>query len=414
MLLFSAFGTPAYAITITPITPIQPIIPPLISPEYDFTVANGAVTITKYKGTAAKVEIPSKLGGSPVKVIGISAFSSNAMLTDVIIPEGVTTLKDMSFYNCSNLVNVTLPSTLTAMEGESFALCSKLTSMTDCTILDEIETDLNRYHKLYDALRIVDPASKVVIAHSGKIVDGSENTGCAYWEDHSLKDSPIAMRAFQENECFIELKHVADAAFLISAIPIETSRGKLVLELLKDVTNSLLIGPYDNSDPINNLAFKDELTNLFNRRYVDERLPEDIIKAFTEQLPMSLVFLDVDNLKEINDLLGHAFGDKVLKEVSEIIMRSIRSDTDWVARYGGDEFLICLNNTEAKEAFEIAERIRNKIAELVILENKKVKTTASLGIYSMGQEEMTAAKVISFADHKMYEAKRNGKNCTMQ
>lgn len=286
--------------------------------------------------------------------------------------------------------------------------------MTDFTILDEIENDLNRYHKLYDTLRIVDPVSKLVIAHSGKIVDGSENTGCAYWEDHSLKDSPIAMRAFQENECFIELKHLADAAFLISAIPIETSRGKLVLELLKDVTNSLLIGPYDNSDPINNLAFKDELTNLFNRRYVDERLPEDIIKAFTEQLPMSLVFLDVDNLKEINDLLGHAFGDKVLKEVSEIIMRSIRFDTDWVARYGGDEFLICLNNTETKEAFEIAERIRNKIADLVILENRKIKTTASLGIYSTGQEEMTAAEVISLADHKMYEAKRNGKNCTMQ
>jgi len=286
--------------------------------------------------------------------------------------------------------------------------------MTDFTILDEIENDLNRYHKLYDALRIVDPVSKVVIAHSGKIVDGSENTGCAYWEDHSLKDSSIAMRAFQENECFIELKHGADAAFLISAIPIETSSGKLVLELLKDVTNSLSIEPNDHSDPINNLALKDELTNLFNRRYVDERLNEDIIKAFTEQLPMSLVFLDVDNLKEINDLLGHAFGDKVLKEVSEIIMRSIRSDTDWVARYGGDEFLICLNNTEAKEAFEIAERIRNKIAELVILENRKIKTTASLGIYSTGQEEMTAAEVISLADHKMYEAKRNGKNCTMQ
>jgi hypothetical protein len=94
-----------------------------------FTVAIGATTITKYKGTAAKVEIPSQLGGSPVKVIGISAFSSNATLTDVIIPEGVTTLKDMSFYNCKNLVNVTLPSTLTALEGESFAMCEKLTGI---------------------------------------------------------------------------------------------------------------------------------------------------------------------------------------------------------------------------------------------------------------------------------------------
>lgn len=146
LLLFSALVTPAYGITITPITPITPIqpgdgttLPPLLSPEYDFTVANGAATITKYKGTASKVEIPSKLGGSPVKVIGIMAFNGNQTLTDVVIPEGVTTLKDMSFYNCTNLVNVTLPSTLTRLEGESFALCSKLTSITlpdNLTFLD--------------------------------------------------------------------------------------------------------------------------------------------------------------------------------------------------------------------------------------------------------------------------------------
>lgn len=72
-----------------------------------------------------------------------------------------------------------------------------------------------------------------------------------------------------------------------------------------------------------------------------------------------------------------------------------------------------LNKTDANEAFEIAERVRNKIAELVILDNSKIMTTASLGIYSTGQEEKTAAEVISLADNKMYEAKRNGKNCTM-
>ncbi len=158
LLLFSALITPAYGITITPITPTQPItpitpiapitpiepgviteLPPLISPEYEFTVANGATTITKYKGTASKIEIPSQLGGSPVRVIGIMAFNGYKTLTDVVIPEGVTTLKDMSFYNCTNLVNVTLPSTLTRLEGESFALCSKLTSIAlpdNLTFLD--------------------------------------------------------------------------------------------------------------------------------------------------------------------------------------------------------------------------------------------------------------------------------------
>lgn len=129
---------------------------------------------------------------------------------------------------------------------------------------------------------------------------------------------------------------------------------------------------------------------------------------------MSLIFLDVDNLKGINDSLGHAFGDKVLIETSDIIILLIRSDTDWAARYGGDEFLICLNNTDAKEAFEVAERIRSKIADLVILQNERIKTSALLCIYSTGKHRITAAEAISYADSKMYTAKKNGKNCTIQ
>jgi len=143
-LCLSALAAPASALTIgtpiTPVTPVQPITPPLLSLEYDYTVANGAATITKYKGTAAKVEIPAKLGGSPVRVIGISAFSSNPTLTDVTIPEGVTTLKDMAFYNCKNLVSAALPSTLTAVEGEAFALCPKLTGIVLPDGLTKLDT----------------------------------------------------------------------------------------------------------------------------------------------------------------------------------------------------------------------------------------------------------------------------------
>ena len=285
--------------------------------------------------------------------------------------------------------------------------------MTNDILLSQIENELERYRKLYDALRIIDPVNKRTIGRSDNSEHGLGNISFDYWTSDLISDDSIATNAFQENTCVMRLVHMGSSTFLVTAFPIELSGVKLVLELLKNVSNSLSINPKDYSDPSNSLALKDELTNLFNRRYVDERLSKDIVKAFVEQLPMSVIFLDVDNLKEINDSLGHAFGDKVLIDVADIIMRSIRSNTDWVARYGGDEFVICLNKTDANEAFEIAERVRNKVAELVILQNNKIGTTVSLGIYS-GQNEMTAAEVISFADKKMYEAKRNGKNCTMQ
>lgn len=286
--------------------------------------------------------------------------------------------------------------------------------MTNEILLSQIENELERYRKLYDALRIIDPFNKRTIGRS----DNSEHEFCNisfdYWTYDLISDDAIAISAFQENECFMKLEHVADATYLVTAFPIEISNEKLVLELSKKMTDSMPIAFNNFYDPINNWELKDELTNLFNRRYVDGRLSEDIMKAFTENLPMSLIFLDVDNLKGINDSLGHAFGDKVLIETSDIIILSIRSDTDWAARYGGDEFLICLNNTDAKEAFEVAERIRSKIADLVILQNERIKTSASLGIYSTGKRRITAAEAISYADSKMYTAKKNGKNCTIQ
>ena len=102
-----------------------------------------------------------------------------------------------------------------------------------------------------------------------------------------------------------------------------------------------------------------------------------------------------------------------LKEVSAILLHSIRTDTDWVARYGGDEFLICLYNTGSEEANLIAERIRNKISGLIILQNENIGTTASLGVSSTEDTPLSADELISSADQKMYLAKKSGKNCTM-
>ena len=159
--------------------------------------------------------------------------------------------------------------------------------MTDNTKLVEIEKELVRVHKIYDALRIIDPINKRVIERSENPKHAPEYNSLIFWVNESISDDSIALRAFQENECFMKLEHMIESKFLVTAFPIEISNEKLVLELIKNVTNSLSVGYTDYSEPINNLALKDELTNLFNRRYVDERLSEDIMKAFAEKLPMS-------------------------------------------------------------------------------------------------------------------------------
>lgn len=126
--------------------------------------------------------------------------------------------------------------------------------MTNNTTIAEIEQELNRYHKLYDALRIIDPVNRRIMGRADNSVNGSGDIPCAYWKSDLIGEDSIAMCAFQGNECFTKLEHTDDFTFLVIAIPIKISNDNLVLELFKNVTNSFSIGSNDYSDPINSLS----------------------------------------------------------------------------------------------------------------------------------------------------------------
>lgn len=168
---------------------------------------------------------------------------------------------------------------------------------------------------------------------------------------------------------------------MVTAVPIEDPKMPIVLELLKNASDTMLIGldNYKDGKPVivsemNDMVIKDQLTSLFNRRFIDDRLPVEIIRATIAKSPLSIIFFDVDDLKGINDTFGHSAGDLALNEVGRIISAGIRNDTDWAARYGGDEFLICLNKTDYDEAYQIAERIRRSVEEVIIpIENMNKK-----------------------------------------
>lgn len=291
--------------------------------------------------------------------------------------------------------------------------------MYDNITLDKVEAQLSFFNKMYDVIRLVDPVKKRVIEYRG--LDRLETGGIchSYWKDGKLCDNCISIRAYANNKCFQKLEQACDEILMVTAIPIDNVEVPTVLELLKNATETMMIGTGVYTDghlmrnlilELNDLAIKDELTGLYNRRYVDERLPADIIKATLENAPLSVVFVDVDNLKEINDTYGHVTGDKAITKITDAFLSSIRTDSDWVARYGGDEFIICLNNTSSETAYQIAERIRSKISSLVLSEDENIKTTISLGVYTMQETLLTPDELISMADQRMYQAKQQGKN----
>ncbi len=168
-------------------------------------------------------------------------------------------------------------------------------------------------------------------------------------------------------------------------------------------------------------SITDSLTGLKNRRFFDERLHEEFRRAQRYGDYLSLIMLDLDHFKEVNDRFGHPSGDAVLREASSLIRASIR-DPDICARYGGEEFAVILPKTHMSGALAVAERIWRELdaKEYVIPPNgpvvdaaatRTVRVTASLGIAFYPSKDITTGELLlRFADQALYQAKRAGRN----
>jgi diguanylate cyclase (GGDEF)-like protein len=164
---------------------------------------------------------------------------------------------------------------------------------------------------------------------------------------------------------------------------------------------------------IRELVFKDDTADCFNRRYFNEFLAEELSRATRFKAALSLIFFDMDNLKEVNSSLGHAAGSRAIFEVSQRVRAKIRR-FDKLFRFGGDEFCIVLPETEWHGALEVAERVRESIAGKRLLTEKTggkgVKMTASFGIASFPLHARSREELIHLADWAMQRIKRGTKN----
>lgn len=160
------------------------------------------------------------------------------------------------------------------------------------------------------------------------------------------------------------------------------------------------------------MAVTDGLTGLNNRRYLDNHLTEVISKARGRQKPVSIVMCDIDHFKKVNDTHGHDVGDEVIREFARRIKKNIRN-IDLACRYGGEEFVVVMPDTDVALARVVAERIRNEVAlhPFIVEEGaKQLPITVSLGVSCLEKETDTGDSLIKRADNALYEAKRAGRN----
>lgn len=159
------------------------------------------------------------------------------------------------------------------------------------------------------------------------------------------------------------------------------------------------------------LVVTDDLTKLFNTRYLNRTIDIEIQRSNRYHTSISLIFIDVDYFKNINDQYGHLVGSKMLVEMGQLIIKSLRS-IDIVARYGGDEFVVVMPQTSPKAAAQIAERLRRSVEQNVFLkkEGYALKMTASFGVASYPESAKSKEDLLHLADEAMYRVKYTTRN----
>jgi len=181
-------------------------------------------------------------------------------------------------------------------------------------------------------------------------------------------------------------------------------------ELLSRI--SVMIRIREAEKKIETLSLTDELTGLYNRRYMYQRFEEEISRAKRNALSLSCLMLDIDFFKKINDTYGHNIGDFVLKELAQILKKNLRG-YDAIVRFGGEEFVVILPGTDPEGARAVGHKIREKVEEHTFEKDRKVvDVTVSVGVFGCPGTQLIddVDRYVKCADEAMYRAKKAGRN----
>ncbi len=277
------------------------------------------------------------------------------------------------------------------------------------------------FYNLFDILRLVDPEKGILLEYGPDGGMKETKTCCTdVFGSNERCRNCTSSSAYYTDKTKVKLEYAGGAVLLIFSVPIVHDGRRIVVEMVKDISESMTVDVRDQHrvdsmtaviDNLNRLATTDSLTNLYNRRYLDEHLPPLIESCHRLGMPLCVSLLDIDNFKPVNDEYGHQAGDMVLAATAGSISSFVRRGSDWAARYGGEEFLVCFVGVRLEDGIKIIERVRQHVEENLVLldDGQGISVTVSAGVTELRFGE-SARDLIARCDELLYQAKRNGKN----
>lgn len=197
-------------------------------------------------------------------------------------------------------------------------------------------------------------------------------------------------------------------------MPVKNDKGEVehVCVVLTDVTDTSIAynKAQDALEKLAEASNRDGLTGTFNRRYIEQTLTREFSRVKRYEGSLSLILLDLDHFKLINDRSGHLAGDEVLRRTAEVLTSCVR-EADTLGRYGGEEFIIILPQTRLRGAVILAERVRHSVEQSVFpFRDEMIKLTVSVGVTQMQLETTVYERLIQEADTALYQSKQKGRN----
>ncbi len=338
-------------------------------------------------------------------------------------------MKDVNLYTCitlmMNIIGILIVPYIEVGKASYFmyTLCiliiffmiTRRRIQTECSTIERKLFEKTRFDHIKDGILVCRYEDLKVIEYNDTIYSFLQKKELIGKCIHEIFDESITMTITQE-----KLKHYFENAKKEVIFQNKKLGSKWVDLTMKifDVFDQkyLLLCISDVSahrkykEDVEYLAYHDDLTNLPNRRYGNEKLKSILERAKTEKTMLGVMFIDLDKFKFANDLLGHAAGDELLKKVAKRMQQSIRKN-DLVVRIGGDEFMVLVDGFYLKdEVIQIADRILGTFSKAFCIKNREVFVTCSIGISIFPDHGINIEEILERADIAMYEAKNNGRN----